>query len=242
VDDDLIEPDLPVQIAVVEDGPLWLEGGISVQRSDGIQLELRNRVTLCRCGSSANKPLCDGSHRESKSSAETRTTAKTQQAGPPSTFGRIVVGAKHASGGEPFEIAVAVALAGDASSQLDIVHLDSDAETGERTLDELSHRAIAAGLPAEHVSTVGITGHPADAIAETAEDLDAGLIVMGRGGSKPSRTVHRLASKAPCDLLVVAATHRDLNKPYRRVTIATAMTWPRACTSWKETLRSGSSR
>ena len=27
------------------------------------QLETRNRVTLCRCGQSANKPLCDGSHK-----------------------------------------------------------------------------------------------------------------------------------------------------------------------------------
>lgn len=33
-------------------------------RSDGRPQEARNRVTLCRCGHSGNKPLCDGTHRE----------------------------------------------------------------------------------------------------------------------------------------------------------------------------------
>jgi CDGSH-type Zn-finger protein len=57
-----MEPDLPQQVAVVADGPLWVTGGVSVQTSDGQILEQRNRVTLCRCGQSKNKPLCDGSH------------------------------------------------------------------------------------------------------------------------------------------------------------------------------------
>ena len=58
------EPDLPTQIGVIDDGPLWVSGGIPVEASDGTRLEVRNRVTLCRCGHSANKPLCDGSHKE----------------------------------------------------------------------------------------------------------------------------------------------------------------------------------
>lgn len=58
------EPDLPVEIAVVADGPLWVTGGIPVTTSDGRTLEPRTRVTLCRCGHSGNKPLCDGSHKE----------------------------------------------------------------------------------------------------------------------------------------------------------------------------------
>jgi len=64
INDTVIEPDLPVEIAVIEDGPLWVSGGISIERSDGQPVEVRNRVTLCRCGQSANKPLCDGSHKE----------------------------------------------------------------------------------------------------------------------------------------------------------------------------------
>jgi CDGSH-type Zn-finger protein len=43
-------------------GPLWLRGGIPVFAADGFAYEVRNRVTLCRCGASKNKPFCDGSH------------------------------------------------------------------------------------------------------------------------------------------------------------------------------------
>ncbi len=58
------EPDLPVQIGVQKDGPLMVTGRIRVQRSDGGSFEIRNRVALCRCGNSSNKPLCDGTHKE----------------------------------------------------------------------------------------------------------------------------------------------------------------------------------
>jgi CDGSH-type Zn-finger protein len=61
-----VEPDLPRAIAVTRDGPYWVTGGISVTMSDGQTLETRNRVELCRCGHSSNKPLCDGSHRAVK--------------------------------------------------------------------------------------------------------------------------------------------------------------------------------
>jgi CDGSH-type Zn-finger protein len=43
-------------------GPLWLRGGVQVIGADGFHYELRNRVTLCRCGASQNKPFCDGTH------------------------------------------------------------------------------------------------------------------------------------------------------------------------------------
>ena len=60
-----LEPDLPQAIAVVDDGPLIVTGGIPVNRADDRPFEIRNRMTLCRCGRSGNKPLCDGSHKES---------------------------------------------------------------------------------------------------------------------------------------------------------------------------------
>lgn len=53
----------PQAIAVTDDGPLWVTGGVPVSAA-GAPLETRGRVTLCRCGASGNKPLCDGSHKE----------------------------------------------------------------------------------------------------------------------------------------------------------------------------------
>ena len=63
-----IEPRLEKGITVLEDpgrncsGPLWVKGGIPVQSVDGTTYEVRNRMALCRCGESENKPFCDGTH------------------------------------------------------------------------------------------------------------------------------------------------------------------------------------
>ncbi len=57
-----VEPALAVMVGVVDDGPLLITGGIPVTREDGTTDGVRNRVALCRCGQSANKPYCDGTH------------------------------------------------------------------------------------------------------------------------------------------------------------------------------------
>jgi len=63
-----IEHPLPPSIGIVEDpamkcsGPLWVRGGIPIESADGTPYETRNRVALCRCGASENKPFCNGSH------------------------------------------------------------------------------------------------------------------------------------------------------------------------------------
>ncbi|HEV8087776.1 MAG TPA: CDGSH iron-sulfur domain-containing protein [Actinomycetota bacterium] len=62
------EEDYEPSIGVVQDpsegcsGPLAVRGGIPVIGADGFEYEVRNRQTLCRCGQSENKPLCNGSH------------------------------------------------------------------------------------------------------------------------------------------------------------------------------------
>lgn len=58
----LYEPQYAPSVAVVPDGPLWVRGGIPIEAPDGFIYEVRNRVTLCRCGASENKPFCDGKH------------------------------------------------------------------------------------------------------------------------------------------------------------------------------------
>ena len=65
-----IEEKLNPSIGIVEDpsykggvsGPIWVKGAIPIESSDGSELEVRNQVTLCRCGKSGNKPFCDNTH------------------------------------------------------------------------------------------------------------------------------------------------------------------------------------
>lgn len=65
-----IEPVFEPSIVLVENpqegvsGSLWVRGGIRVEAADGTIYEIRNRVTLCRCGRSVNKPFCDSGHIE----------------------------------------------------------------------------------------------------------------------------------------------------------------------------------
>jgi CDGSH-type Zn-finger protein len=76
-----IEPDYEPSIVVTEDeegfsGPLWVRGEVEIESADGIIYEKRNRVSLCRCGESHNKPLCDGTHpraRSKKKQARTKS-------------------------------------------------------------------------------------------------------------------------------------------------------------------------
>ncbi len=53
---------LQINVQVLDDGPLYLQGGIAVESATGDRYETRNRTALCRCGASANKPFCDGAH------------------------------------------------------------------------------------------------------------------------------------------------------------------------------------
>jgi CDGSH-type Zn-finger protein len=64
----VLEPEFEPSIILVEDpqqdasGPLWVRGGVTILAADGTSYEVRNRVTLCRCGRSSDKPFCDGTH------------------------------------------------------------------------------------------------------------------------------------------------------------------------------------
>ena len=63
----LLEPKFPPSIGIIEhpdetSGPIWVKGKVSIESADGKKYEIRNRVTLCRCGKSRNMPFCDSTH------------------------------------------------------------------------------------------------------------------------------------------------------------------------------------
>lgn len=66
-----LEKEYPMQIALIREGvedemingPFWVMGYLPIERSDQVPFLPRNRVTLCACGQSHQKPLCDGTHR-----------------------------------------------------------------------------------------------------------------------------------------------------------------------------------
>jgi CDGSH-type Zn-finger protein len=55
---------MPVTVKPIQDGPLMVEGECKVTDPQGNALPTQgDKIFLCRCGSSANKPFCDGSHK-----------------------------------------------------------------------------------------------------------------------------------------------------------------------------------
>jgi len=53
----------PVRLTPLTDGPYEITGPVSLVDADGQPLEPpADAVYLCRCGGSATKPFCDGSH------------------------------------------------------------------------------------------------------------------------------------------------------------------------------------
>jgi CDGSH-type Zn-finger protein/uncharacterized Fe-S cluster protein YjdI len=51
-----------LRISPVPNGPLLLEGPVTLESASGVSRSMNGRVVLCRCGASANKPYCDSSH------------------------------------------------------------------------------------------------------------------------------------------------------------------------------------
>lgn len=48
---------------IIADGPLEITGHFRLINAGGETLDKEGPVFLCRCGGSANKPYCDGTHR-----------------------------------------------------------------------------------------------------------------------------------------------------------------------------------
>lgn len=56
--------DAAAQLTMYEDGPPLLRGSFQIFDQDGNPVDAgRPTVALCRCGKSAIKPFCDGTHK-----------------------------------------------------------------------------------------------------------------------------------------------------------------------------------
>jgi len=53
-----------VKVAVSANGPYLINTECVIQYADGREEVKKGKVALCRCGSSNNKPYCDGRHKE----------------------------------------------------------------------------------------------------------------------------------------------------------------------------------
>jgi CDGSH-type Zn-finger protein len=55
---------MSAKITPLHNGPIRIEGEFHIVDAQGNEFGLAGRtvISLCRCGHSANKPFCDGSH------------------------------------------------------------------------------------------------------------------------------------------------------------------------------------
>jgi uncharacterized Fe-S cluster protein YjdI len=52
----------PTELRASANGPLLVSGNVRIVDGDGEVVFEGEKVALCRCGGSANKPFCDGTH------------------------------------------------------------------------------------------------------------------------------------------------------------------------------------
>ena len=62
--------DGPLIVTPSENGPMHVEGNLEILAGSGRRLACTTDTWLCRCGASANKPYCDGSHNKIGFTAE----------------------------------------------------------------------------------------------------------------------------------------------------------------------------
>ena len=53
-----------VQMKIMPNGPLRVSGPVEIVDNEGKVVFEGENAVICRCGLSANKPLCDGTHRK----------------------------------------------------------------------------------------------------------------------------------------------------------------------------------
>jgi uncharacterized Fe-S cluster protein YjdI len=69
-EDEITRDEIPT-VRAWRNRPLRVHGSVTIQNKDGETVLEGNRVSLCRCGASRNKPFCDNSHQMIKFEAST---------------------------------------------------------------------------------------------------------------------------------------------------------------------------
>jgi len=52
------------EVELMKNGPLLVKGNVDVKSHDGTVVTKEKMTAFCRCGASANKPYCDGKHKQ----------------------------------------------------------------------------------------------------------------------------------------------------------------------------------
>lgn len=78
---DLDQKSTPAEIVCRNNGPLRVSGSFVLKDAEGNVFDTAGRsvVAFCRCGHSANKPFCDGAHKEAQFESEVHAFKLTPQ-------------------------------------------------------------------------------------------------------------------------------------------------------------------
>jgi CDGSH-type Zn-finger protein len=57
-------PAAPAEVNILKDGPIMIKGNFMFKDSSGNITRGEQELYLCRCGGSASKPFCDGTHKK----------------------------------------------------------------------------------------------------------------------------------------------------------------------------------
>ncbi|MDA1297715.1 MAG: CDGSH iron-sulfur domain-containing protein [Chloroflexi bacterium] len=59
-------------VVPTDNGPYVISGSFTLKDAEGNEISVEGDACLCRCGTPANKPFCDGSHRKASFKSSVR--------------------------------------------------------------------------------------------------------------------------------------------------------------------------
>jgi CDGSH-type Zn-finger protein len=69
-------------ITPTDNGPYLVQGTVTLLDAEGNTYEVTDTIALCRCGLSATKPFCDGSHEKTYFKAVNRAPTSSRRISP----------------------------------------------------------------------------------------------------------------------------------------------------------------